>query len=645
MKKTVSRVLVLLLVAAMLLIQLPVSAAPAEASIQDGVTLHCWNWSFKNIEAKLDIIASLGYTTIQTSPIQQSKQPTLNFPTNDWWVYYQPAAFRIDSTGESALGTKEDFESLCNAAHAKGIKVVVDIVANHMANTETGTNGLANSIDDELRNDPECWHDIKKNTSDYTSRYDVTQGCMSALPDLNTANKKVQNLVLDYLKECIDAGADGFRFDAVKHIEVPEDGDIGSDFWPTIINGAKDYAKQSRGFELYCYGELLDAVGGNLGPEVYTKYMSVTDNGWSGNLLQNIVQNGNASSYSASFSKGNADQIVAWAESHDDYADGSTTEASENDLNKAWALIAARNGVMGLYLARPANFSQLLGAASNTAWANPEVSAVNQFHNAFAGQSEFVSSENGIVSVERGDAGVVLVNCKGNGTEVSLTANKLKDGTYTDQITGASFTVADGKISGTIGDTGIAVVYDVDACDHEEHDRDGFCVICCALVGHSYDDNNTCSCGDRKVNERTIYFHNTGRWKTANFYAWYDAVDIYTGTWPGNPMTKVDDMYFSCTVPEDIPNIIFNFEGSVQTDDLVVPPVSEGLNMYDFTTQSWAVYGEEIDHQEDLTQEDTPSDPDKDTKDGINPAVLIPLIAVAVVAVALVSVIIIKKKK
>ena len=44
MKKTVSRVLVLLLVAAMLLIQLPVSAAPetAKVSIQDGMTLHCW---------------------------------------------------------------------------------------------------------------------------------------------------------------------------------------------------------------------------------------------------------------------------------------------------------------------------------------------------------------------------------------------------------------------------------------------------------------------------------------------------------------------------------------------------------------------------------------------------------------------------
>ena len=159
---------------------------------------------------------------------------------------------------------------------------------------------------------------------------------------------------------------------------------------------------------------------------------------------------------------------------------------------------------MGLYLARPANFSQLLGAASNTAWAYPEVAAVNQFHTAFIGQSEYVANENGIAYVERGDSGVVLVNCKGTTAEISVTANQMKDGTYTDQITGNSFTVANGKISGTMGDTGIAVVYQVDACDHEEHDKEGFCLICRALIGHSYDDSNICSCGDKKVAMRTI---------------------------------------------------------------------------------------------------------------------------------------------
>ena len=646
MKKTVSRMLVLLLMAAMLMLQLPVSAAPAaDASIQDGVTLHCWNWSFKNIEDKLDIIASLGYTTIQVSPIQEAKQPTKDFPTNDWWVYYQPAAFRIDDTGNSALGNKADFESLCSAAHKKGIKVIVDVVANHMGNHESGGNGIASTVTEELKGDMTNWHDITKNVSDYNDRFNVTQYCMAGLPDLNTSNKTVQNLVLDYLKECIDAGADGFRFDAAKHIEVPEDKNIGSDFWPTVINGAKDYAKQSRGLELYCYGELLDAVGGGMGPEVYTKYMSVTDNGWSANLLFNIVGNGNASAYSNGFTKGKADQMVVWAESHDTYADGSSKDVSETDINKAWALIAARTDAMGLYLARPANFSQLLGAASNTAWAYPEVAAVNQFHNEFVGQGEYVANENGIVSIERGDAGVVLVNCKGTSGDVTVTANKIKDGTYTDQITGNSFTVAGGKITGSIGETGIAVVYDVDACPHEEHDKAGFCLICCAQLGHSYDENNTCSCGDMKVALRKVYFVNSGNWTNVNFYSWYDSINIFTDTWPGNAMTKEEGNIYSCEVPENIPNIIFNDADSTQTADLVLPA---DQNQYDFSENQWSVYG--VDPTEPTTEPE-PTTPvtgpeyfdEKPDQSSIGH--FIPLIAAGIVAVAVVVVLIVKKKK
>ena len=646
MKKTVCRMLVLLLMAAMLMLQLPVSAAPAaDASIQDGVTLHCWNWSFKNIEAKLDIIASLGYTTIQVSPIQEAKQPTKDFPTNDWWVYYQPAAFRIDDTGNSALGNKADFESLCSAAHKKGIKVIVDVVANHMGNHESGGNGIASTVTEELKGDMTNWHDITKNVSDYNDRFNVTQYCMAGLPDLNTSNKTVQNLVLDYLKECIDAGADGFRFDAAKHIEVPEDKNIGSDFWPTVINGAKDYAKQSRGLELYCYGELLDAVGGGMGPEVYTKYMSVTDNGWSANLLFNIVGNGNASAYSNGFTKGKADQMVVWAESHDTYADGSSKNISETDINKAWALIAARTDAMGLYLARPANFSQLLGAASNTAWAYPEVAAVNQFHNEFVGQGEYVANENGIVSIERGDAGVVLVNCKGTSGDVSVTANKIKDGTYTDQITGNSFTVADGKITGSIGETGIAVVYDVDACPHEEHDKAGFCLICCAQLGHSYDENNTCSCGDMKVALRKVYFVNSGNWTNVNFYSWYDSINIFTDTWPGNAMTKEEGNIYSCEVPENIPNIIFNDTGSTQTADLVLPA---DQNQYDFSENQWSVYG--VDPTEPTTEPEstTPvTGPEyfDEKPDQSSIGSFIPLIAAGIVAVAVAVVLIVKKKK
>lgn len=656
--KTLSRMLMLLLVAALLMVQLPAYAAPEETTeltSQEGVTLHCWNWSFKNIEEKLDIIASLGYTSIQTSPIQFSKQPTDGFPTNDWWVYYQPAAFEIDDSGTSALGTKADFESMCAAAHEKGIKVIVDIVANHMGNAEDGTNGLATTIDPELSEDPSCWHDIKKNTGDYTSRLQVTQYCMAGLPDLNTANEKVQNYILDYLKECIDAGADGFRFDAVKHIETPEDGDLASNFWPYVIDGAKDYAKTSRNIDLYCYGELLDSVGGGMTPAVYTKYMSVTDNGWSDNLLQSVILKGSAGSFSANYGNGDASQMVLWAESHDTYADGTTRKTSEESINKAWALIAARAEAMGLYLARPANFSQLLGAASDTAWSYPEVAAVNKFRNAFAGTSEYVANENGVAYVERGDSGVVLVNCKGTNADVSVTANAMADGTYTDQITGNSFTVADGKISGTIGETGIAVVYSGTPCDHAEHDTDGFCTVCSVNVGHEFDENSTCACGKVKVALRTVYFITPAPWTAVNFYCWYDDINIYTGTWPGNAMTKVDENLYSCEVPVDAPNIIFNNGDALQTEDLTIPAEGEGLDLYEFATGEWSTYGvEPTEPTEDTTTssqdntdatQPTTDAPANNQNAGSSTGLWIALGAAAVVVIAIVIALVLKKKQ
>ncbi|MBQ9761897.1 MAG: starch-binding protein [Oscillospiraceae bacterium] len=606
--RSISWILTLAMVAAFVLLPIPASAAPADAaplSIQDGVTLHCWNWSFKSIEEKMETIAALGYTSIQTSPIQQAKQATAEHPSNDWWVYYQPSAFHIDNTGTSALGTKADFISMCEAAHAHGIKVIVDVVANHMGNSETGANGLANSIVADLKNDTDCWHDINKNTNNYGDRKEVTQYCMAGLPDLNTANPKVQGMVLDFLKECIDAGADGFRFDAAKHIETPDDGALASDFWPNVINGAKEYAQSSRGIELYCYGEVLDAPGGNVGIGSYTKYMSVTDNSW-GNSVLSIVRNGGslASNY---HKQADANQLVLWAESHDTFADGSTYDISEESINKAWALVAARSDAMGLYLARPANISQYLGTASNTAWAYPEVAAVNQFHNTFAGQGEYVANESGIAYVERGNAGVVLVNTKGGSVDVSVTAHTMADGTYTDQISGNTFTVADGKISGTIGSSsGIAVVYQTESCTHTTHDLDGFCADCHALVGHSYDENSTCSCGDVKVALRTVYFVNTANWSTVNFYCWYTPTDIVSDAWPGTAMTHVEDNIYCCTIPEDAPNIIFN-DGSTQTDDLLLPSVGRGVDMFTYSTGKWTTYAPATDPTDPSTEPTEPS--------------------------------------
>ena len=433
------------------------------SGVQDGVTLHCWNWSFAEIEANMAEIAAQGYTAIQTSPIQPLKEAT-NLSTNTvgkhWWVYYQPIDFEITTQSGNALGTKDELISMIKTAHQYDVKVIVDVVANHLAN-ETGNN-LSSAIPEYLRAD-KYWHDISKNTNDWNNRYEVTQYCMGGLPDLNTANEEIQGYVLDFLKECVDAGVDGFRFDAAKSIETPDDEiGIASNFWHTVITGAESYAKEKNGKDLYIYGEILDTTTG-LPISAYTKYMAITDNSW-GNTLRGNIASDKAAMASGYNKAAPASALVLWAESHDTYAtddrNQSSLNISDEDIVKTWALVAGRKDAMGLYFARPESMTQALGVASVTDWASDEVEQINKFHNAFVDENEYISNENGISYVERGDSGVVLVKAKDSvSSNVSVTAKAMKDGSYVDQITGSTFTVANGKITGTIGDTGIAVVY------------------------------------------------------------------------------------------------------------------------------------------------------------------------------------------
>ena len=514
--------------------QLISATTVAPSNVQDGVTLHCWNWSYKDIEANMALIASQGFTAIQTSPIQQAKEATKGKPMGNWWVYYQPMGFHIDNTGNSALGTKAEFQSMCSTAHSYGIKVIVDVVANHMGNQNS--NDLSSAIIPDLRNDSSCWHDITKNTYDYSKRYDITQWCMNGVPDLNTGNAKVQNYVLNFLKECIDAGADGFRFDAAKHIETPDDGadNCASNFWPTVINGAKSYAASKRGIDLYCYGELLDSPGGSLPVSAYTQYMSVTDNSWSNTLRGSIAGGGSISPF---YHKADtaASKLVLWAESHDTYANEGSGSVSVQNINKTWAIVAARADAMGLYFCRPANMSsQKLGAGSVTGWAYKEVAAVNRFHNAFVGKSEYISDENRIAYCERGDSGVVLVNCNGANAAVNVTAHVMKEGTYTDQLTGNTFTVSGGRIKGNIGGTGIAVVYNTS-------------------------DNSGSSSGGN-----TAYIELPSGWSSKVYCYVYDAATgtVSNGQWPGAAMTNVSGRVYKYTVPDNIKNPMVIFYSS-----------------------------------------------------------------------------------
>lgn len=437
--------------------------------VGDGVMLHAFNWSYNTIKENLPAIAAAGYTTVQTSPVQQPKDySTSGDVTGQWWKLYQPISFHIAE--QSWLGTKDDLKSLCDEADKYGIKIICDIVSNHIANAdETRPDSVSNQV---KKYEPEFYkkrrtytRTYKGNASD-SSVQAVVQGHVSNCPDLVTNDTAVQTYIINLLKECIDCGVDGFRFDAAKHIETEDDGEYASDYWKNITTSASSYYTQKTGDDLYIYGEILNNCGADRSYSSYTKYINVTDNRTGDAVLYNVTKGKASTATNATYKSGvAASNAVLWAESHDTYEGNSgssgysnTSSVSDEDVVKAWAIVASRKDSTALFFARPGT-ALMGGVSTDTTYKSTVVSEINKFHNLFVGQSEKLGSSGNIAYVARGTSGIVLSNCKGTNASVSISGTGLADGKYTDTVSGAEFTVANGVLTGSIGKTGVAVVY------------------------------------------------------------------------------------------------------------------------------------------------------------------------------------------
>ena len=437
--------------------------------VGDGVMLHAFNWSYNTIKENLPAIAAAGYTTVQTSPVQQPKDySTSGDVTGQWWKLYQPISFHIAE--ESWLGTKDDLKSLCDEADKYGIKIICDIVSNHIANAdETRPDSVSNQV---KKYEPEFYKKRRTYTRTYkgdandSSVQAVVQGHVSKCPDLVTNDTAVQTYIINLLKECIDCGVDGFRFDAAKHIETEDDGDYASDYWKNITSSASSYYTQKTGDDLYIYGEILNNCGADRSYSSYTRYINVTDNRTGDAVLYNVTRGKASTATNAKYKSGvAASNAVLWAESHDTYEGSSgssgfsnTADVSDENVVKAWAIVASRKDSTALFFARPG--TALMGNIStDSTYKSTAVSEINKFHNLFVGQSEKLGSSGDIAYVARGTSGIVLSNCKGTNASVSISGTGLADGKYTDTVSGAEFTVANGVLTGSIGKTGVAVVY------------------------------------------------------------------------------------------------------------------------------------------------------------------------------------------
>lgn len=405
-------------------------------NIQDGVILHCFDWTLADIQEEIPNIAKAGFTAVQTSPVHERAGKG-----SVWYDVYRPYDFKIGN----GLGTEADLKALCAKAHEYGVKVIVDVVANH-----TDYGNVADRLKDQgLYHQPfdvGNWHD----------RHQVTFGKIG-MWDLDTNNPTVQAIIKQYIQDLKACGVDGIRWDAIKHIGLPSEGDS---FMKNVVDQ-----------EMYNYGEILDGTGGNdnvLFPE-YQTYMSITDNGY-GNGFADSFAGGSINGSVGNFNQRNAktEKLVYWGESHDTYANdgGQSKNKSQNVIDRAYAVVAGNNGATALYFSRPAQKAKndiKFGDKGSVHFKDAEVAQVNYMHNACAGEPNYYVKGNGVCAQVR-KSGAIIVLGSGSDRDVTVANGAgdgkwLKSGTYKDMVGGGVFTVNASTISGHVGGSGIAVIY------------------------------------------------------------------------------------------------------------------------------------------------------------------------------------------
>ena len=536
------------------------------SNIQDGTILHCFDWKYNDIKEELPNIAKAGFTSIQTSPAQKGDGQV-------WYWLYQPQTFSIQP---NALGGKAELTALCQEAEKYGIKIVVDVVANHTRSI--GDDGLGG---DCYHNDGNAW---------YSDRYGITHGRIG-MPDLNSESSTVQNKVKGYIEELKSVGVDGIRWDAAKHISLPSE---NCQFWPAVTGVSG----------MYNYGEILvgpteggtkDSTGVNLMKE-YTQYMSVTDSVYDKSLYEAFRDGGIPQSIGNWCVAGVAkNKLIYWGESHDTYSNnGEYGEATQlldqNIIDRAYAVAASQKDSTALYFSRPGSKDKqsiMAGQKGSTHFTSKEVAAVNHMHNACVGQKEYNSKGNNAIAICRESGATIVLGGRGSNQDVSVPngGGLVAAGTYTDEVSGGTFTVTKDTISGHVGESGIAVIYDGSVTgggDSETTEP--------TKTNPPSGDTNT------NAEANTIVATMPSGWSDLYIYAYEPGATVkkLTGEWPGTKMTAGSDGKYTYKMDASVTSakVIFT-SGTGNQDPVDVPGQTCGYDYvggkaYSYSGGTWS---------------------------------------------------------
>ena len=251
----------------------------------------CWRGDFQGVIDKLDYIKALGFTAIWITPVVQ------NASGYDYHGYHAMDFQHVDCRYQSSDGKSGDvmFQELIDKAHAKGIKIILDIVLNHTGNF--GEEKLCKLFDrdTQLRNQAyidACMTPTETLGSDYLTILpkDQYQRRLTMMKNMNGQNQDIHNYwhhygmfgwddpsrwwgqiagdcvdlntendaVADYLVKCygqfIKMGVDGFRIDTSGHISRLT---FNHQFIPQFAALGKQYEnKRLNKAPFFMYGEV-----------------------------------------------------------------------------------------------------------------------------------------------------------------------------------------------------------------------------------------------------------------------------------------------------------------------------------------------------------------------------------------------------
>lgn len=170
---------------------------------------------FAGLNQKLDYLKDLGVNTIWITPIVENITEDQHDNETDTATYGYHGYWASDFTKlNKHLGKEQQFKALLDAAHSKGMKIMVDVVLNHAG---YGREDYFNSILTDADGNSISMIRDSSNTISGDDKYDS----LSDLPDFVTENKAVTDQLVAWQTEWMSKySIDYYRVDTVKHVET-----------------------------------------------------------------------------------------------------------------------------------------------------------------------------------------------------------------------------------------------------------------------------------------------------------------------------------------------------------------------------------------------------------------------------------------